>query len=118
MKYTNIYGIHVWQFNDIMRELGHPDCVVMNMYEFEEVFKYSTYDAILSAFYGGRVGHPQDSFNPNDKYFTYDGYDNLLSIPIHYIQEYMNRFESEILEYANDNEIKLCGVEVAEEGDQ
>ena len=31
-------------------------------------------EVVLSAFYGGRHNFAGDSFNPNDDWFTYDGY--------------------------------------------
>lgn len=43
--------------------------------------------ALRKAFYGGRYGFEQDSFNPNDEWIMYNGQDNLVSIP--YIVEYI-----------------------------
>lgn len=111
MAHTNINGINVDQFNEIMEELKYYDDVVYYMEGFNAIYSGSAYDAISAAFHGGRFGFAQDSFNPNDDYFLYDGYSNLVSIPEYYLQEYMNQFESEILEYVNDNEIRLDGVD-------
>lgn len=111
MKHYNINGIELDHFNEIMDEIGYYDNRVYPMSEFDEVFVGSASYAILVAFHGSRFGFDRDSFNPYDEYFTYDGYDNLISIQSHYLQEYMNQFESEILEYVNDNEIRLDGVD-------
>ena len=113
MKYKDINGIGLDQFNEVMHELGWYDnrYRVYPMVDLDEVFAGSASYAILGAFHGRRVGHSRDSFNPYDEYFAYNAYDNLISIPSHYLQEYMSEFESEILEYVNANEIELHGVE-------
>lgn len=117
MKYNNIDGIELGQFNEIMNELGYFDNEVFNMEDLDEILQFSQWEAIRAAFNGGRYGYVRDSFNPNDAYFTFDGYANLVSINEYYLQEYFDQFEDEILEYVNENEIELYGVEV-EEDDQ
>ena len=112
MTYNNINGIELDQFNEILNELGYYDNRVCYMDDFNTIYPDdNVFDAILDAFYGGRFNYSNDRFNPNDKFFTYDGYDNLVSIPTHYLREYMNQFENEIVKYANDNEIYLDGVD-------
>jgi hypothetical protein len=111
MEYKDIIGIEVDQFNEIMEGLKYYDDVVYYMDDFNAIYSSSAYDAILAAFHGGRFGFSQDSFNPNDEYFIYDGYENLVSIPSTYLQVYMNQFRGVVLEYVNDNEIYLDGVD-------
>ena len=68
-----------------------PDSEPMSMDEFNEFTNYSDdpLEAIRRAFYGGRYGHENDSFNPNDDYFTYNGYGNLVSISDYMFDEYL-----------------------------
>ena len=107
MAYTNIDGITVDQFNEIIDDLGYDGNDVYYMGDFNGVYSSSAYEAIQSAFHGRRFGYPRDSFNPNDEFFAFNGYDNLISIPEHYLQDYFDQFKNEILEYVNTNEIKL-----------
>ena len=116
MKYTNIDGIEIQQFNEIMNELGNYDEVVFYMGELDELFHRDASGAVRSAFYGERFGFSQDSFNTNDDFFTFNVYGNLVSILECYLQDYFDQFENEILEYVSDNEIELYGVE--EDGDE
>jgi len=111
MAYTNIDGIELGQFNEIMGELGYYGNEVFYMGELSEVFGHDVEEAIRAAFYGGRYKFSQDLFNPNDEYFSFDGYGNLESIPEHYLQDYFDQFRDEILEYVNENEVELYGVE-------
>ena len=111
MRHYNIDGIELDQFNEIMGELGYYDNRVYSMNDFDEMFVGSALEAILGAFHGRRFRFTRDSFNPYDEYFTYDGYDNLVSIHKHYLQEYFDTFDDVILEYVNDNEIRLDGVD-------
>ena len=112
MGYSNINGIELGQFNEIMGELGYYGNEVFYMGELSEVFGHDVEEAIMAAFYGGRYKFSQDPFNPNDEYFSFDGYGNLESIPNeHYLQDYFDQFRDEILEYVNENGIELYGVE-------
>lgn len=112
MKYNNIDGIELGQFNEIMGELGYYGNEVFYMGELSGAFGHDVEEAIMAAFYGGRYGFRQDPFNPNDEYFSFDGYGNLESIPNeYYLQDYFDQFRDEILEYVNENGIELYGVE-------
>lgn len=111
MKYNNIKGIELWQFNEIIRELECYDDEVYSMDDFDDVFSLEGLEAIQAAFYGGRFGYLQGQFNPNDEYFLINGYGNVVSLPHCYAQKYFDQFENEILEYVNENEIELYGVE-------
>ena len=115
MKYNHIDGIMLYQFNEIMSDLGYVDKQVFYMEDLSEIFTGDVEEAIRAAFYGGRHEFPRDSFNPTDEYFTFNGYGNLKSIPEYYLQEYFDLFKTEILEYVNENEIELEGVEEEEE---
>lgn len=68
-----------------------PDSEPMSMDEFNEFTNYSDdpLEAIRRAFYGGRYGHENDCFNPNDEWFAYNGYGNLISIPDYALSEYL-----------------------------
>ena len=111
MKHKDINGIELDQFNEILGDLGYYDDRVYNMDYFDEVVLASAYDTALKVYHGQRFGYVNDRFNPYDSYFTFDGYDNLVSIHRYYLQEYMNQFEGAILEYVNINEIRLDGVD-------
>jgi hypothetical protein len=111
MEYNNIDGIEWGQFNDLMDDLGYYDNGIFSMDEFNDIFTDEPWQAVRSAFYGERFNFENDNFNPNDKYFTFNGYGNLVSIPDYYLQEYCNQFTSELLDYVNDNYIYLDGVE-------
>lgn len=111
MKYNNIDGIDLGQFNEIIGELGYYDDEVFYMDELSEFYGHDVEEAIRAAFYGGRYGFSQDPFNPNDEYFSFDGYGNLESIPKYDLQDYFDQFKNEILEYVNENGIELYGVE-------
>lgn len=115
MKYSNVDGIGLGQFNEIMNELGYDGNGVYHMADFEEVFTLGPYRAIQAAFFGERFGYIRDSFNPYDEFFTFSGYDNLVSIQECYLQEYIDIFKDEILEYVNENDIYLVGVEEDDE---
>ena len=117
MAYTNIDGITVEQFNDIIGELEYYGDEIYYMEDFNDVFSdVEAYGAILATFHGRRFGYPRDYFNPYDEFFTFDGYDNLMSIPENSLQEYMTyQFKDDILYYVNTKEIRLDGVEEADE---
>ena len=68
-----------------------PDLEPYDMGEFNELTNYGDdpLEAITRAFYGGRYGFKNDSFNPNDEYFAYNGYGNLISIKDYDINDYL-----------------------------
>lgn len=111
MGYSNIDGITIDQFNEIMGELEHYGDEVFYMGELNEVFGRDVEEAVMAAFFGGRYNFSHDPFNPNDEYFSFDGYSYLESIPNNYLQDYFDQFRDEILEYVNENGIELYGVE-------
>ena len=95
-----------WDFNDMLEENGieylqenYPDAEPYPMDEFNELTNYRNdpLEAITRAFFGGRYGFKNDSFNPNDDYFAYNGYGNLISIKdydfIDYLKDYINEEE-------------------------
>lgn len=87
MKYLR--WLEVEEFNEIMNELGYYDNMVFDMGEIDEHFE-SPYNALQSAYFG--------SFNPNHHYFTYNGYGNLESIHERDLDDYMEDYESDIIE--------------------
>lgn len=85
-----------WDFDEMVNDYGSeylsekdPDSEPYCMDEFNELTSYADdpLEAITRAFYGGRYGFKNDSFNPNDDFFTYNGYGNLISIP--YLEDYL-----------------------------
>ena len=119
MAYTNIDGITVEQFNEIIGEMEYYDDEVYNMDDFNMVYGSDPYEAIRAAYNGGRYGFSQDQFNPYDDYFTFDGYGNVVSIPDYRLQDYMDHnFKDDILDYVNENEIELEGVEEEEDEEE
>ena len=87
MKY--LIGLEVDEFNEIMNELGYYDNMIFDMGEIDEHF-VSPFDALQSAYFG--------SFNPNDDYFTYNGYGNLETIHELDLPYYMEDYEGDIIE--------------------
>ena len=112
MAYTNIDGITVDQFNEIITDIGYYDDEVYNMADFNSLYGSDPYEAIMAAYNGGRYGYNTDQFNPYDEYFIFDGYGNVVSLPDYYFLDYANhQFKDDILDYVNENEIELEGVE-------
>jgi hypothetical protein len=82
-----------WDFEDMLNDYGmeylqenDSDNEPIDMESFDE-FLDSPWEAVRSAFYGGRFGFDRDSFNPNDDYFRFNGYGNVESIP--YLDDYL-----------------------------
>ena len=86
MKY--LVELEVEEFNFFMNELGYYDNKVFDMGEIDEHFQ-SPSDALRSAYFG--------SFNPNDDYFTYNGYGNLETIHGLDLCYYMEDYEDDII---------------------
>ena len=86
-------------------EENYADDAFYNMDELDEIFTKGPWEAIRSAFYGGRYGHQQDSFTPCDEYFYFNGYGNLMSLPEYLIGEYIkdNVPNDEFRDWAYDN---------------
>lgn len=87
-----------WDFDEMVEDYGYeyliehnPDVVPYDMGEFNELTDYrdDPLEAITRAFYGGRYGFKNDSFNPNDEYFAYNGYANLISIKDYDLNDYL-----------------------------
>lgn len=79
-KLVTNYGQEYLSEND-------PDSCPYSMDELNELTNYSAIDAITRAFYGYRYNPYDDGdashreeFNPNDEYFAFNGYGNLVSI--------------------------------------
>jgi hypothetical protein len=98
-----------WNFEDMVNDYGmeylseeDSDNVPLNMDDFNEYFN-DAWEAVRSAFFGGRYGFKNDSFNPTDPYFTFNGYGNVESIP--YIEDYLTDMidEEEFYNWCVDN---------------
>ena len=98
-----------WDFEDMLGDYGmeflaenYPDDEPIDMDSFDEYFR-SPWEAVRSAFFGGRWGNDRDSFNPTDSYFVFNGYNNAISIPYldDYLEDEIN--EEEFYNYCVDN---------------
>lgn len=85
-----------WDFDEMLEDYGHsylnekyPEYALFDMEDFNNITGYDALEAIRRTFYGGRYGHKNDSFNPNDDFFIYDGYANNLSVPHYAVDEYL-----------------------------
>ena len=82
-----------WDFEDMLNDYGmeylqenDSDNEPIDMDSFDEYLD-SPWEAVRSAFYGGRFGFDRDSFNPTDPYFRFNAYGNVESIP--YLDDYL-----------------------------
>lgn len=82
-----------WDFEDMLNDYGmeylqenDSDNAPIDMDSFDEYLD-SPWEAVRSAFYGGRFGFDRDSFNPTDPYFRFNAYGNVESIP--YLDDYL-----------------------------
>lgn len=82
-----------WDFEDMLDDYGmeylqenDSDNEPIDMDSFNEYLD-SPWEAVRSAFYGGRFGFDRDSFNPTDPYFRFNAYANVESIP--YLEDYL-----------------------------
>ena len=103
-----------WDFDEMLEQYGveflnetDPDSAPWDMDDFNDLTGYGNdpLEAIRRAFYGERYGFKNDSFNPNDEYFAYNGYGNLVSINERDLNEYLNDYvdEEEFYNYCVDN---------------
>ena len=98
-----------WDFEDMLDDYGmeflaenYPDDEPVDMDSFDDHF-HSPWEAVRSAFFGGRWGNDRDSFNPTDPYFVFNGYNNAISIP--YLDDYLKDEvnEEEFYNFCVDN---------------
>ena len=82
---------NAYSFNEYVREHGDPDDALEDMGYLEELCACggdwgNPVYVLQRAFYGYRYsrfaadGRERESFNPNDEYFTFNGYGNLVSV--------------------------------------
>ena len=77
-----------WNYDEMIEEYGaeylrekSPDDAIESMDLLDEVYADLTPTEVLTrAFFGGRYGFDNDNFNPNDEYFYWNGYGNLVSV--------------------------------------
>ena len=83
-----------YSFNEHAREYGDPDSVLEDMEYLEEMCSCggdwaNPIYVLQRAFHGYRYsrfandGREREPFNPNDEYFTFNGYGNLVSVSKH-----------------------------------
>ena len=101
----------VGMINEYCDYVNNPDGYIYRMDELNEHFT-EPWEAVRSAFYGGRHNFAGDSFNPNDSWFTYNGYGNLVSIP--YPLDYIEEMLEEMVESGIFDNI----IEEEEEGEE
>ena len=115
----------ICSFNEYECECGNPDNTLEEMEYLDELAQcggdWSKPSYILMrAFYGKRYsrfanepGHKSEEFNPNDEYFTFTGYGNLMSVCEFDWADYWGSIldESGYIEYA---EKEGCLEEIAE----
>lgn len=82
-----------WDFDKMIEDYGmeylqetDSDNEPIDMDSFNDYLD-NPWEAVRSAFYGGRYGFDRDSFNPTDDYFRFNGYGNVESIP--YLDDYL-----------------------------
>lgn len=90
-----------YNYEELIREYGEEylqesdyyDRCPIPMDEFEQFTNYTPLEAITRAFYGYRwlrfERDEYEAFNPNDEYFTFNGYGNLVSISEYDYEVYM-----------------------------
>ena len=88
--FNNLYDNEkIALLNEYLYDVNYSDNTLFPMDEIDEILSGNTPEEIIRlAFYGGRYGFPQDNFNPNDEYFSFNGYGNIVSISGYDIQEY------------------------------
>ena len=105
-----------YDFAELVRQYGVEYMEENNMYdempnEMEMLNEYTQYDAleaITRAFYGYRWSgvekDEREEFNPNDEYFAFNAYGNLISIPDYWYDEYLQSFigEDEFIEWCKE----------------
>jgi hypothetical protein len=126
---------NILSFNEYEREKGYPDNALEEMEYLDELAQcggdWSKPSYILTrAFYGNRYsrfanepGHKSEEFNPNDEYFTFNGYGNLVSVNEFDWANYWASIldESGYIEYAEreghlEEIAEVLGIEEEDEG--
>lgn len=94
-------------YDELLRKYGKEYANETNLDSLEymenlDMFFKNPYDAVKSAFHGGRYGFEQDKFNPNDDYFRFDG-KNIQSVP--YVNDYLHDVidEDDFIQWCKDN---------------
>lgn len=102
MDDENIVALH----NEYIRNVNNYDDEIFFMYDFDEIMDgYKPLEISEKIFYG-------KGFNPNNRYFMFDGYANLISIDSYDILDYI--YIDEIIEYIIDNNDALYNDEIYE----
>lgn len=104
----------VWDFDKMLSEYGmdflaenYHDEVPINM-AYLHLYIKDPLEAIRKAFYGGRYSDKTNSkFNPNDEYFYFDGYANIVSLPEDdldfYLENHIN--ETAFIDWCESNSL-------------
>lgn len=74
-------GDKIALWNNACRECGYSDDEIYNMEDFDDIMEgYSPLDIVRKTYYGG-------NFNPNNAYFYFNGYANLVSLDYPDVEE-------------------------------
>lgn len=100
-KKKKFEAVEDWDFDTMLDQYGLeylaeeiPDNAPIDMDDIDDFLTgKKPSDVIRMAFNGRRHGFPNDSFNPNDEWFVFDGYGNLESIP--HLDKYLMEIISE-----------------------
>lgn len=85
--------------NEYLGNVNYTDNMVYSMDDIDEVLYGITPGEIIQlALYGGRFNFKQDSFNPNDEYFSFDGYGNLVSISGYELRYYCDLYLDDMID--------------------
>ena len=97
--FNNLYdGEKIALLNEYLYDVNYSDKALFPMDEIDGLLAWNTPQEIIRlAFYGERFGYENDNFNPNDDYFSFNGYGNLVSISGYDIQEYCDLYLSDMV---------------------
>ena len=93
---------------EFLQESDYYDQMPYEMDMLEEITNYTPLEAITRDFYGyqwsGVEKENPAEFNPNDEYFAFNGYGNLVSIPEYCYEEYLKSQidEDEFIEWCKE----------------
>ena len=74
-------GEKITLLNKYMESANYTDSMIYPMDEIDELLNgHTPYEISRLAFYGNKFGYERDNFNPNDEYFSFNGYGTLVSI--------------------------------------
>ena len=96
------YGLYdgekITLLNEYLGNVNYTDHMIYFMDEIDEILYGITPDNIIRlAFYGNRFNFEQDNFNPNNEYFSFNGYGNLVSISGYDLEAYCDLYLDDMI---------------------